>query len=69
MFDNQLEKDLNGLSPEERNAVLKILQEYSTGDNSSTFNEILYSDYEEIPVDIDTFLHDPKYLGRGLINE
>lgn len=69
MFDNQLEQDLNGLSPEERAAVLKILQEYSVGDNSSTFNDILHSDYDEVPVDIDTFLHDPKYLGRGLINE
>ena len=69
MFDNQLEQELNGLSPEERAAVLKILQEYSVGDNSSTFNEILYSDYEEVPVGIDEFLHNPKYLGRGLINE
>ena len=69
MFDNQLENELSGLSPEERAAVLKILQEYSTGDNSSTFNELLYSDYDEVPVDIDTFLHEPKYLGRGLINE
>ena len=41
MFDNQLENELNGLSPEERNAVLKILQEYSVGDNSSTFNNIV----------------------------
>ena len=69
MFDNQLEQELNGLSPEERAAVLKILQEYSVGDNSSTFNEILYSDYDEVPVGIDEFLHNPKYLGRGLTNE
>ena len=69
MFDNQLENELSGLSPEERNAVLKILQEYSAGDNSSTFNEILYSDYDEVPVGIDEFLHNPKYLGRGLTNE
>lgn len=69
MFDNQLEQELSGLSLEEREAVLKILQEYSTSDNSSTFNEILYSDYEEVPVGIDEFLHNPKYLGRGLTNE
>ena len=69
MFDNQLEQELDGLSREERAAVLKILQEYSAGDNSSTFNNILYSDYDEVPVGIDEFLHNPKYLGRGLTNE
>ena len=69
MFDNQLSRELDGLSPEERSAVLKILREYSIGDTSSTFNSILQSDYEEIPVGIDEFLHNPKYLGRGLTNE
>lgn len=69
MFDNQLRNELSELSPEERSAVLKILQEYSVGDNSSTFNTILQSDYEEVPVGIDEFLHNPKYLGRGLTNE
>lgn len=66
MFDNQLEQELNGLSPEERSAVLKILQEYSTGDNSSTYNQLLFEDYEEIPVDINTFMHNKKYLGNAL---
>ena len=66
MFDNQLEQELNGLSPEERDAVLKILQEYSIGDNSSTFNQLLFEDYEEIPADINTFMHNRKYLGNAL---
>ena len=30
---------------------------------------MLVSDYEEIPVDIETFLHDSRYLGKGLVNE
>lgn len=62
-------KELEGLSKEERELALKILSEYSTTGSSSTYNELLVSDYEEIPVDIETFLHTPKYLGRGLVNE
>lgn len=69
MLDNQLEQELNGLSEQEKATVLKILQEYSTQESSKTYTNILYSDYDEIPVGIDEFLHNPKYLGRGLINE
>lgn len=61
-------KELEGLSKEERELALKILSEYSTTGSSSTYNELLVSDYEEIPVDIETFLHTPKYLGKGLVN-
>lgn len=60
---------LNTLSEKEKDIVLKILSEYSKQGSSSTYNELLISDYEEIPVDIETFLKDKKYLGKGLINE
>lgn len=60
--------NLEGLSKEERQAVLEILKEYSKTGNSSKFNNILYEDYKEIPVDIKTFLHDKRYLGRALID-
>lgn len=70
MLDNQLNyKELEGLSDIEKQAVLKILQEYSDNGSSDTYNDILYSDYDEIPVSIDEFLHNPIYLGKGLINE
>ena len=59
---------MNELTEKEQQEVLKILKEMSNGD-ASTYNSLLKEDYEEIPVDIDTFLHDPKYLGRGLISE
>ena len=62
-------KELEGLSKEERELALKILSEYSTTGSSPTYNELLVSDYEEIPVDIETFLHTPKDLGRALGNE
>lgn len=59
---------MNELTEKEQQEVLKILKEMSNGD-ASTYNSLLKEDYEEIPVDIDTFLHDPKYLGKGLISE
>ena len=59
-------KDLDGLSKEEQLAVLKILQEYSSSDSSLTYNQILEDDYDEIPVDIVTFMHDKRYLGNAL---
>lgn len=59
-------KDLDGLSKEEQLAVLKILQEYSSSDSSLTYNKILEDDYDEIPVDIVTFMHDKRYLGNAL---
>ena len=61
--------DLSKLSTEEREAVLKILNEVGNSGTSATYNNLVMQDYDEVPVDIDTFLHDPVYLGRGLINE
>lgn len=60
--------DLSNLTKEEREAVLKILNEMSSEGSSNTMNNLLYEDYKEIPVDIETFIHDPYYLGRGLMN-
>ena len=60
--------NLNNLSEKEKQEVLKILNQLSSGDSSS-YNALLLEDYDEIPVDIETFLHDPKYLGNGLIDE
>ena len=68
MISNEF-PELAQLSEAERKVALAILNEFSHTGSSDTFNELLVSDYDEVPVDIDTFLHDPKYLGRGLINE
>ena len=68
MISNEF-KELENLSSEEKELALKILSEYSNTGNSETYTELLVSDYEEVPVDIETFLHDPKYLGKGLVNE
>lgn len=62
--------ELDNLSPKEREYALKILEEYANNNGSSQLlNNLLYSDYDEIPVDIDTFLRNPNYLGSGLVNE
>lgn len=60
---------LNGLSPKEREYALKILNEMSSAGASQTYQDLRTADYEEIPVDIETFLKSPMYLGKGLINE
>jgi hypothetical protein len=57
---------LSGLSEEERAAVLDILKEISQEGHSEKFEDLKYADFEEIPVDIDTFLDDDNYLGQGL---
>ena len=67
MMSNELNLDiLNSLSPEERALALEILKEYSQDGQSTILEDLKYSDYEEIPVDIMTFISDERYLGRGL---
>ena len=54
---------LKDLSEEEKKEVFKILGEFSKDGESKTYNDLLYEDYKEIPVDIETFLTDDRYLG------
>lgn len=67
MSINQFEL-LNSLSPEEKEAALAILKEIGDKGFSEKLNELIYSDYEEIPVDIETFMFDKRYLGNGLVD-
>lgn len=60
---------LDGLSPAEKEYAVKILQEYASKGTSSLHTDLKYADYEEIPVDITTFMHDKKYLGNALYNK
>ena len=59
---------LKSLSPEEREAALAMLREFGESGHSKKYTELLYSDYAEIPVDIETFLFDKQYLGNGLVD-
>ena len=51
-------KELDNLSPEERKLALQILEEYSLKGKSQKLEDLKYKDYEEMPVDIETFLYD-----------
>jgi hypothetical protein len=57
---------LAGLNEEERKLALEILRQYSEDGTSSLLDHLKYGDFEEVPVDIDTFLDDDRYLGKGL---
>lgn len=59
---------LSSLNEQEREEALKILRQFSADGRSESFEKLLYQDYNEIPVDISTFLHDPNYLGAALTN-
>ena len=64
---NQLQlNELKGLSEQEKKLALEILNQYSQEGQSKLFDSLKYQDFEEIPVDIHTFLHDRKYLGNAL---
>lgn len=58
--------DLSNLTEQERAEVLKILKQFSVDGKSNNYDLLMSQDWEEIPVDISTFLHDKRYLGNAL---
>ena len=56
---------LNTFSQDEQDLALSILKELSETGVSKTYNDLLYQDYAEIPVDIETFITDDRYMGRA----
>ena len=63
MNKNEINTIINNLTHEEKDIVIKILDEYDKTGSSKLFNELKYQDYKEIPVDILTFVDDNYYLG------
>lgn len=57
---------LDNLSPEERALALEMLKQYSEDGSSQLYQDMLYEDYDEVPVPIHEFLHNRKYLGNAL---
>ena len=55
-----------GLTPEEKALALEILKQYSQEGKSDILEDLQYADFEEVPVDIMTFISEEQYLGRGL---
>lgn len=60
---------LSGLSEEEKALALNILRQYQEDGNSSVLKGLILEDFDEIPVDINTFISDDNYLGRGLLSQ
>lgn len=60
-------KILDSLSEQEKKVLLETLSNMSKGD-SGLYQQLKYQDFDEIPVDIETFLYDKNYLGNGLID-
>ena len=57
------------LTEEEMEAVKAILSEISSDGRSPTLDGLWQADYEEIPVDIYTFITDRRYLGDSFVSE
>ena len=64
--DNINIEAFNKLSPEEKELAIQILRQMSTDGKSDILENLKYADFEEIPVDIMTFISEDRYLGRGL---
>ena len=63
---NELQlNNLKDLSDEERSMVMQILGEISSKGKSNTLDDLLYADFKEKPVDIETFITDDHYLGKA----
>lgn len=60
---NTLKDIMEDLSPDEREEVLKILNEYEANGYSESLNNLYSEDFEEVPVDIDTFIENDRYIG------
>ena len=60
---DDINKRLEGLPENERKVALEILKQYSEKGRSDIYDSLIYQDYREIPVDIETFLTDDRYLG------
>lgn len=60
-----LSNELNNLNEKEKELALQILKEMSEKGNSQIYEDLKYAEYKEIPVDIETFLTDDRYLGQA----
>jgi hypothetical protein len=65
MGASDAEDILKGLTEDERKLALSILGEYGETGESKTMDGLLRADYSEVPVDIETFLTDDRYLGKA----
>lgn len=58
----------SALTDEEKDTIRAVLAEFADTGSSTTLNNLWYADYEEIPVDIYTFITDRRYLGESFLD-
>lgn len=56
------------MDPQTQHYFQRILMEISDEGVSKTYEDLWLQDYKEIPVDIDTFVSDPRFLGNATNN-
>ena len=61
-------KELEGLNEQELKVAQDILKQLAEG-NTQKLHDLAYADYAEIPVDIETFIHEKQYLGNALYDK
>jgi hypothetical protein len=61
--------DIDKLNKNEIIYFSKILTELENTGNSSTLNSLYDYDYDELPVSIYEFIHNPDYLGKSFVND
>ena len=64
------EEEYNELSDSERQAVFDILNDITGTQikDNTLYDDLYYADYDEIPVDFETFISDDRYLGKSTRN-
>ena len=62
---DRIEKVFSSCTKQEQEILLTILEELAESGESQTYKDVWLADYKEIPVDKETFLTDPYYLGNS----
>lgn len=57
--------ELQNLSDKEKEYAIQILKQLSEEGSSELYEELIYQDFKERPVDIITFIKDNRYLGKA----
>lgn len=67
VFDKLLMDQIDSMNDEEYNVFLELLVEAAEG-SSQLHDDLVMEDYDELPIDISTFISDPEYLGASTGN-
>ena len=60
------DEELQALTPSERKILDDLVRELQDTGSSNTLKSVWFEDYDEVPVDIETFIRDENYLGSSI---